>query len=169
MSFINLFPTLDLFVIFLFVVFVLLHLIFVKKSKLLINFISIYTSFALVIILPLFVPQVAAWLATYYWVRAAAFVGVYVLLGFILHFSNVLEFSGKVSPTEFITSLVYRIGIIGLLFTTILYFLPAGFKVQFGVAVQTLFVNFIALVIWFFVPIFFAFAFKFKTRRGWLE
>ena len=169
MSFISLFPTLDLFVLFLYVAAVFLHLIFVKKTKLFINFVSLYTSFALVIILPLFIPQVAAWLATYYWVRAAAFVGLYILLGFIYHFSNLNDFSARIAPTHFSTSLFYRMAIAGLLFTTVLFFLPDVYKQQFGIIVQTVFVSFSALIIWFFLPFIFAFAYRFKTRRGWIE
>ena len=72
MSFISLFPTFDLFVLFLFVVAVFLHLIFIKKTKLFINFVSLYVSFVLVVILPLFISQVATWLTLYSWVRAVA-------------------------------------------------------------------------------------------------
>lgn len=169
MSFINLFPTLDLLILFLYAVAVILHLLFIKKSRLFLNFVSLYISFALIIILPIFIPQVAAWLAIHYYTRAVAFVGLYLVLTFIFRFSNLGEFSQAVSPSQFITSLVYRMAIIGLIFTTVMYFLPDTFKQRFGVFTQTVFISFGALVAWFILPILFAFAYRFKTRRGWME
>lgn len=169
MSFVNLFPTLDLFILFLYAAGVVLHLVFIKKSRLFINFVSLYISFALIIILPIFIPQVAIWLSVHYYTRAAAFVGLYLVLTFIFRFSNLGGFSQAVSPTQFITSLVYRLAIVGLIFTTVMYFLPSTFKQQFGVFTQTVFISFGALVVWFILPILFAFAYRFKTRRGWVE
>jgi len=169
MSIVSLFPSFSIFVLFLFAVAVFLHLIFVKKTKLFINFVALYTSFALVIILPLFIPQVATWLATYYWVRAVAFLAIYVLLGFVFHFSNLNDFSSRVAPTNFVLSLVCRIAVVGLIFTTIFYFLPQTYKDQLGILAKALFGNFTALVAWFFIPILLVFAYRFKTRRGWIE
>ncbi|KKQ28226.1 MAG: hypothetical protein US42_C0001G0077 [Candidatus Magasanikbacteria bacterium GW2011_GWC2_37_14] len=169
MSFISLFPSFSIFVLFLFVVVIFLHLLFVKKTKLFINFVALYISFALVIILPLFIPQVATWLATYYWVRAVAFLGLYILLGFVFHFSNLNDFSSRVAPTSFVLSLVYRIGVVGLIFTTVLYFLPGTYLSQLGLLTRAVFGTFTALICWFFVPIILAFAYRFKTRRGWIE
>ncbi len=169
MNFFSLFPTLDFFILFLYIVAVLLHLLFIKKTRLFLNFISLYTSFALIIILPLFIPQVATWLSVHYYTRAVAFVGLYLVLTIIFRFSNLGEFSSRVSPSQFITSLVYRMAIVGLIFTTVMYFLPETFKQQFGIFTQTVFISFGALVVWFILPILFAFAFRFKTRRGWVE
>lgn len=101
--------------------------------------------------------------------RAIAFVGLIVLLYVLLSFSNLAEFSKKITPTGFATSLVYRIAITGLSFSTILYFLPDSLTANFGVLTNLLFLNLIALAIWFAIPLLLAFAYKFKTRRGWIE
>jgi len=169
MDFINLFPNLDLFVLFLFVVAVLLHLVFVKKTKLLLCIFSVYTSFFLLVIVPMFSTQALAWLQMHSYIRVAAFVGIAILLYILLSFSNLGEFSKKVSPSQFATSLVYRIAITGLFFTTVLYFLPDNLTIQFGVLVNTLFLNLLALFIWFVIPFLLAFEYRFRTRRGWVE
>lgn len=170
MNFLALFPTLDLFVLFLFVVAVLLHLLFIRKDRLFTHILSVYVSFALIILVPMFSPTVLNWLSTHYWLRAVAFVGLYLVLALVvLRFSNLSQFSKLVTPTKFATSLAYRVAIIGLLFTTVLYFLPDTIKQMFGNLVHTLFINLLAMFIWFVIPLLFTFAYRFKTRRGWIE
>jgi len=169
MNFLDLFPTIDLFILFLFVAVIVLHLVFIKKSKLLVCLLSVYTSFVLLVIVPLFSSQTLVWLQSHPYMRTTAFVGLIVLLYVLLLFSNLAEFSKNISPTKFSTSLVYRIAITGLSFSTVLYFLPESLTANFGTLTNLLFLNLIALVIWFTIPLFLAFAFKFKTRRGWIE
>lgn len=168
MSFLSLFPTVDLFILFLFIIAIILHLIFVKKYSLFINALSVYVAVALVIIVPLFSATVAGWLNYSVYIRVIAFLVLSFIVFWILSRSNLGEFSKNVSPTQFSTSLVWRIAIVGLFFTSILYFLPSGL-IQFGPIVKTLFVNFIALIVWFLIPLLLAFAYRFKTRRGWVE
>ena len=169
MNFLNLFPTIDLFILFLFVIAIVLHLIFIKKSKLLVCLLSVYTSFVLLVIVPMFNSQILVWLQSHPYMRTIAFVGLMVLLYILLSFSNLAEFSKKISPTEFITSLIYRIAITGLSFTTILYFLPETITNNLGKLSNLLFLNLIAMAVWFIIPLFLAFTYKFKTRRGWIE
>ncbi len=169
MNFLDLFPTIDLFILFLFVVVVLLHLVFVKKTKLLVCILSIYVSFFLLVIVPMFSIQALSWLQIHPYIRVTAFVGLSIILYILLAFSNLGEFSKKVSPSQFVTSLVYRMAITGLFFTTVLYFLPVSLTSQFGVLVKTLFMNLIALFIWFVIPFLLVFEYRFHTRRGWVE
>jgi len=169
MNFLDLFPTIDLFILFLFVVAIVLHLVFIKKSKLLVCLLSVYTSFVVLVIVPLFSSEVLIWLQSHPYMRTTAFVGLIVLLYILLAFSNLAEFSKKITPTGFATSLVYRIVITGLSFSTILYFLPDSLTASFGTLTNLLFLNLIALIIWFSIPLLLAFAFKFKTRRGWID
>lgn len=169
MNFLELFPTVDLFILFLFAGVVVLHLVFIKKEKLLVDLIALYTSFVLLIVLPIFSTQVSEWLTIHPLVRVGGFVGLATLLYIALSFSNIASFSKKISPTEFATSLIYRIGLMGLFFTTVIYFLPTSVKAYFGTLTNFLFGNLIAMLFWFVLPIFFAFGYKFKTRRGWIE
>jgi hypothetical protein len=170
MNFLSLFPSLDLFILFLFLVAVLMHLLFIRKDRLFTHILSVYVSFALIILVPMFSPTVLNWLATHYWLRAVAFVALYLVLSLVvLRFSNLGSISQMVTPSKFITSLVYRVAIIGLLFTTVLYFLPNNIKSIFGNIVHVLFINLLAMFIWFVIPLVFAFAYRFKTRRGWIE
>lgn len=169
MSFISLFPTLGAFVLFLYIVAVLLHLFFIKKEKLFISLISVYTAFLLLVIVPIFSPTILNWLSIHPYIRAGVFAILCIVLFIILSFSNFNWFSKKTSPTKFITSLIYRKAIVGLFFTTILYFFPETLKVKFGNVVYWLFMNLIAMIIWFIIPLFLAFAYRFKTRRGWIE
>lgn len=169
MNFISLFPTLGVFVLFLYVGIVLLHLLFIKKEKLFVSLISVYTSFVLMVVVPMFSTTVSGWLSIHPYIRAGAFVALCILLFIILSFSNISWFSKKIGPTQFITSLVYRKAIVGLFFTTILYFVPDTLKFQFGNIIYWLFMNLIAMGVWFIIPLFLAFAYRFKTRRGWIE
>lgn len=168
MNFISLFPSLDIFILFLFIIAIILHLIFIKKSSLFINALSVYVAVALVIIVPLFSATVASWLNYSIYIHLVVFLVLCFFVFWLLSHSNLGEFSKNVSPTQFSTSLVWRIAVVGLFFTTVLYFLPSGI-IQFGPIVKALFVNFIALIVWFVIPLLLAFAYRFKTRRGWVE
>lgn len=169
MNFVSLFPTLGVFVLFLYVVVVLLHLLFIKKEKLFVSLISVYTSFVLMVVVPMFSTTVSGWLNIHPYIRAGSFAVLCIVLFIILSFSNINWFSQKTSPTRFITSLVYRKAIVGLFFTTILYFVPETLKAQFGNIIYWLFMNLIAMIVWFLIPLFLVFAYRFKTRRGWIE
>jgi|GEM_PF-1507937 len=169
MNFLDLFPTIDLFVLFLFVAILILHLIFIKKDKLLVDLIAIYTAFALIIILPIFVPQIHDWINSHALFKVFSFAGLTIILFLALSHSNIAEFSKKISPTEFSTSFIYRVGLKGIFATTVIYFLPNYIKNYFGPLTNFIFNNFFALIFWFCLPLLFAFAFKFKTRRGWIE
>ena len=117
----------------------------------------------------MFFPTVHAWLGTHPLLRAGVFAGLVLLLHLLLSHSNIRDFSARVRPSDFATSFVYRVGIIGLFFTSILYFSPASIKDLLGPISHLLFMNFWALVVWFFIPLLFAFAYRFRTRRGWIE
>ncbi|OGH71797.1 MAG: hypothetical protein A2921_03420 [Candidatus Magasanikbacteria bacterium RIFCSPLOWO2_01_FULL_43_20b] len=169
MNFINLFPSLDIFILFLFVAIVILHLLFIKKSKLLTGLVALYASFVIVLVLPMFNATVLSWLQAHPFGRIAVFVGLILLLYILLSFSNLAEFSKNLTPTQFITSLIYRVALTGLFFTTVIYFLPDAIKINFGLLTKTLFLNLIAMAVWFIIPLSMAFAYRFKTRRGWIE
>jgi len=169
MNFINLFPTIDLFILFLFAVVILIDAIFVKKEKLFIDFIAIYTAFVLIIVLPMFSTKINGWFGLHEYVRLGAFLIVKFGLIFALWHSNLGEFSRRITPTQSGTAFVYRVALMGLFFTTIVYFLPASIKALFGSLTIFLFGNLMAMLIWFVLPLFFAFAYRFKTRRGWIE
>lgn len=169
MNFLDLFPTIDLFILFLFVGAIFLNGIFIKKEKLFVDLLGLYTAFVLVIVVPMFSATVSGWFAIHEYIRLLAFLVVKFGLLFILWHSNLGNFSKKIAPTEMSTSIVYRIGLMGLFFTTIIYFLPADIKVYFGAITNFLFNNSIVMLFWFVLPLFFAFAYRFKTKRGWIE
>jgi len=169
MNFLSLFPTIDLFILFLFAVALVINGIFIKKEKLFVDLLGLYTAFILVIVLPIFSTQVVEWFGLHPYVRLLAFVVLKFIFLFILWHSNLGSFSKKITPTEISTSVVYRIGLMGLFFSTVIYFLPADIKIYLGSITNFLFGNLIAMLFWFVLPIFFAFAYRFKTRRGWIE
>lgn len=152
-----------------FVATILLHLLFIKKSKLLLSLVALYISFLIVVILPMFSATVLNWLQAHSFGRILAFVVLIVILHILLSFSNLAEFSKNITPTQFITSLIYRVALIGLFFTTVIYFLPDAVKNNFGSLAKILFMNLIAMAAWFVIPLVLAFAYRFKTRRGWVE
>ena len=159
----------DIFTLFLFVIAVILYLVFKKKSKLLVSLVTLYSSFIIVVVLPMFSATVLGWLQAHPFGRIIAFVGLIVVLYILLSLSNLAEFSKNITPTQFVTSLIYRVALTGLFFTTVIYFLPAAVKNNFGVLTKTLFLNLIAMAVWFIIPLGLAFAYRFKTRRGWVE
>lgn len=169
MNFISLFPTIDLFILFLFLVGLAINSLFIRKDKLFVDFVGLYVAFVLIIVVPMFSAKVTGWFSIHEYVRLIAFLVVKFGLLFILWHSNLKEFSQKVTPTQTSVSIIYRIGLMGLFFTTIIYFLPSGIKASFGSLTNTLFNNLLVMFIWFIIPLFFAFAYRFKTRRGWLE
>ncbi|MBI4427160.1 MAG: hypothetical protein HY569_01605 [Candidatus Magasanikbacteria bacterium] len=158
----------DIFILSLFIATVILHLLFIKKSKLLVCLAVLYASFVIVVILPMFNATVLGWLQTHPFGRITAFVGLILVLYILLSFSNLAEFSKNITPTQFITSLIYRVALIGLFFTTVMYFLPDAIKNNFGALTRILFLNLVAMAIWFIIPLGLALAYRFKTRRGWL-
>ena len=169
MEFLSLFPSSDWLIFFLFAVGLILHLVFIKKTRLLVDVLALYLSFALVVVVPLFWPPARDWLSPRPLARAIAFALSSAILHLILRRSNLADFSARVKPTAFSTSLVYRIGSVGLFFSAILFFVPERIKNLLGPVSQAVFANWLALMIWFLLPLLFAFAYRFKTRRGWME
>jgi len=166
---INLFPSVDMFILFAFIIVLLLHLVFVKKTKLLVDIIAVYTSFILVILAPMLYPPFHSWLLTHPHLRVSSFVGLIVLLHVLLSFSNIANISSRIKPFTFATSFIYRLAIVGLMFTGVLYFLPADVRSELGQISHALFSNFWAMVIWFVLPFVLVFVYRFKTNDGWLE
>lgn len=165
---ISLFPSRDIFVISAYAVLLALHLLFVKKTRLVINLAALYASFALVIAAPRLNETARAWLEGHSAFQALVFLGVFAVLYIALSHSNLLQMSQRVAPGNFATSLVYRISVVGLLLTTVLYFTPPEFREPFGALAAALFINRIALIVWFVLPLFLAFSYRFKTERGWI-
>lgn len=169
MNILSLFPSLDWFVLFLFVLTIILHLVFIKRSRLFADLVAVYISFALVIIVPLFHEGAREWLATHQLYRIAAFVGAVAVLHILFWHSNIGVFSSQVRPMDFATALVYRIAVVGLVFSSILFFAPESIREQLGPLSEALFTNFITLGIWFFWPLILAFAYRHRTKNGWIE
>lgn len=151
-----------------FAVLVVLHLLFIKKTRLLINVIALYASFGVMMVLPL-IEEVRKWLGSNWLLRSAVFVGVFVLLHFLLSHSNIRTVSERVAPSSFVVSLVYRVVIVGLLVTLVLYPLPDAFQAKLGPLADFLFMNKIVLLVWLFLPLVLVFSYRFKTDGGWLE
>jgi hypothetical protein len=169
MDFINFFPNIDLFILVLFLIILFLHLIFIKKTKIFIDFVSVYLSFLFVIILPLLDHRIRDFIFSNVYIRAGLFIILFLVFHILLNHSNLKEFSARVSPSDFSTSFAYRFSITALFSTIVLIFLPDEIKKDFGQIINILFTNFIALLVWFCLPLFFIFAYRFKTRRGWIE
>lgn len=159
----------DIFILFLFVVAVTLHLLFIKKSKLLVSLAAVYSGFIIIVVLPMFSATVLSWLQAHPFGRISTFVSLIMVLHVLLSFSNLAEFSKNITPTQFITSLIYRVALTGLFFTTVIYFMPDAIKINFGAMVKVFFMNLIAMAVWFIIPLGLAFVYRFKTRRGFLS
>jgi len=165
----SIFTSINAFTLTAFAVLFFLHLLFVKRSKILIDMIAVYGSFALVVFGPTLYAPVAGWFGVHPFMRIALFILLIVGFHILLSFSNIQPFSARVRPLDFVASVVYRIGVIGLLFATGLTFAPASTTAGLSPSMHAIFATKLALLCWFFLPLVFAFAYRFKTRRGWME
>lgn len=163
------FPTIDALILVAFGITLMLHFVFVRITRIFVDIAAVYVSFALVVFGPFLDESFASWVTVHPYIRAIAFVGFVALFHFVLWRSNVGEYVRQLQVADVISSIFYRISIVGLFFSTTLFFVPAGVRDDFGIIVQTLFSNIIALCIWFAIPFFAAFAYHFHTKRGWIE
>lgn len=148
---------------------VVLHLLFIKKTRLLINVIALYASIVAMIVAFRF-EQVRVLVGENAWVKIGVFVVLFLLLHFIFSHSNLNTISARISPSSFATSLVYRIAIVGLAVSVIARYLPSAYRAQVGPLGNVLFLNPIALLFWLILPLFLAFSYRFRTTEGgWLE
>ena len=154
--------------LFLFLAVLLLHLLFVKKNHLFNQIIALYASIAAILFLPTVSSTAAGWIARVPYGRAGAFVILFILLSILFRFSNIQWFSSAVTPMSFFTSLAYRAAIVGLLFAGVLYFLPENIRSSITGPGPSIFLTPIALLFWLLFPLFLAFAYRFKTKTGWL-
>lgn len=151
-----------------FAVLVVLHLLFVKKTRLLVNVIALYVSLGVMLILPR-IEQVRALMKDNALVRAGVLIALFFVIHLLLSYSNVRTVSERVSPSSFAASLVYRIAIVGLAVSLVLYPLPAVYQAQLGPTATLLFMSKIAFLVWLFIPFVLVFSYRFKTDSGWLE
>lgn len=148
---------------------VVLHLLFIKKTRLLINITALYASIVVMIVAFRF-EQVRGLVGENAWVKVGVFVVLFLFLHFILSHSNLDNISARMSPSSFATSLVYRIAIVGLAMSVIARYVPSAYRAQLGPLGDVLFLNQIALLFWLILPLFLAFSYRFRTTEGgWLE
>ena len=145
-----------------------LHLLFIKKSRLLINIIALYASVVAMMIVPR-IPQVQAFLSGSKWAYIIAFAVLFIVVHFILSHSNLDTISARISPSSFAISILYRIAIVGLLFAVIVRYLPTAHRDAFSPLAQMVFMSKMALLVWLVLPLFLAFSYRFRTADGWLE
>lgn len=160
-------PNLQAFLLFL--VLFIMDLLFIKRDKLIVTFLSLYASFGIMAIMPLFADNIGPWLSSGEYRYLLVFVLLCIVIFILFSFSNLKEFSKHACPTKFSISLVYRLVINGMFFTAMFYFLPADVKGNFSGVINIFFTNLIALLAWFAMPLILFFEFKLHTRRGWIE
>ncbi len=165
----SLFPTLDIMILFLFVLVYLLHLLFIRKSKLFIDIVAVYVSLFCVAIVPLWIEPLHTFLHAHVYTRIIVFILLVVGLHVLLSFSNLKIFSRGVRPTDLGTSLLYRFAIVGLMFSVMIHILPDDIRMSLGGMVQILFASTWSLIGWLVFPLILAFAYRYKTEDGWLE
>ncbi|PIZ94814.1 MAG: hypothetical protein COX81_02540 [Candidatus Magasanikbacteria bacterium CG_4_10_14_0_2_um_filter_37_12] len=166
---VSLFPSVDAFVLALFTSLLVIHLVFVRKTKLFIDIISVYISFVIVFLLPISYKPLQDWMIAHASIRTWVFVGLVILFHVLFSFSNLKNFSSRVRPLHFLQSLIYRTSIIGFMFSSFLYFAPATIKGKLSLVSLFLFTSFGALAFWFSFPLFLVFAYRFHTKNGWVE
>lgn len=159
----------DITIFALFAIVVSLHALFVRVQRIFVDIVAVYVSLGLVFGLPLVIPEVAAWLNIHDLFRTIAFVGLLVLFHVVLWRSAVARFSVRLHVADVVVSLFYRLSITGLVFSTAVLSLNGLISFQFGPIALIAFGNLIAFGVWFIIPFFAAFAYRYYTRNGWLE
>lgn len=146
----------------------LLHVLFVRRSRLVVNIVAIYASFGTLVILPFFHEQVALFverLADWRWI---SFIVATIIVNIVFSHSVILSISQRVSPSSIGVLLTYRAVIVGVFFAGALYLMPPSLQDMFHPIVRQLFVTPLAMIIWLILPFFMAFSYRFRTDRGWL-
>jgi hypothetical protein len=152
-----------------FVVLLVLHLIFVRKTRIVVDLIAVYTSFLIVVFLPMIMTTVAEWLNAISFGRMILFIALVILFHIIFWKSNLGIFSRHIAVLDFAVSVLYRFAIVGLFMATTLFFSPPILKEQLGDLSSLLFASLGALAFWFFIPLLLAFSYRFKAKNGWIE
>jgi hypothetical protein len=146
-----------------------LHTLFVDKARLLVDVFAVYASFLIMVVAPRLFPQVNGWLDYTPFVRVLAFALLATLFHILLTHSNIHAFSARIAPFSLITSLGYRLTVVGLFFATGLTFAPSFFRDALGDTTVGLFGNTVALYAWACLPLLFAFAYRKHADNGWIE
>lgn len=150
-----------------FAVLLFLHFLFVSKSRLFIDMVAVYATLFLLWMLPLFIPFVATLFSTQPLARVIFFFVVVGLLHIILWRSNLHEPSTLIRPVMFVTSIIYRVAVVGLFVTTIVYLLPEAFRGVISGWVGLMFASYAGLLIWLLLPALLAFTYRFHAKNGW--
>ncbi len=150
-----------------FVTLLFFHFLFVSKSRLFIDMVAVYATLFLLWMLPLFVPFVATLFTTQPLARTLFFFAVVGVLHIILWHSNLHEPSTLIRPFMFATSVVYRVSVVGLFVTTIVYLLPEAFRGVISGWVGLMFASYAGLLIWLLLPALLAFTYRFHAKNGW--
>lgn len=150
-----------------FIVLLFFHFLFVSKSRLFIDMVAVYAALLLLWMLPLFVPFVATLFTAQPLARIVFFFVVVGLLHIVLWRSNLHEPSTLIRPLMFATSVVYRLSVVGLFVSTIVYLLPEAFRGSISGVVGLLFSSYAGLLVWLLLPAIFAFTYRFHAKNGW--
>lgn len=163
------FPSVDIGIAVFFVGVLFLHFLFVSPAKLVTDIFAVYIGFFLTLLLEYLLPEVAEWLGAFPFGYMVFFVATVVLFHTVFWKSNLSTFSRHVAPIDVAVSLAYRVSIIGLFFATAIYFSPAVFRATLGPVSLLFFATLPALFCWAIVPLFLAFAYRYKAKNGWIE
>lgn len=150
-----------------FAVLLFLHFLFVSKSRLFIDMVAVYVTLLLLWMLPLFVPSLATLFTTQPLARALFFFTVVGVLHIVLWRSNLHEPSTLIRPFMFATSIIYRVAVVGLFVTTMVYLLPEAFRGVISGWVGFMFASYAGLLIWLLLPALLAFTYRFHAKNGW--
>ena len=150
-----------------FAVLLFLHFLFVSKSRLFIDMVAVYAALLLLWVLPLFVSSIATLFSTQPFARIFFFFTIVALLHIVLWHSNLREPSTLIRPFMFATSVVYRVSVVGLFVTTLVYLLPEAFRGVISGWVGFMFASYAGLLIWLLLPALLAFTYRFHAKNGW--
>ena len=164
-----LFPSLNVVILVSFIAAYVLHLLFIRNTKLLIDIVAVYMSLFIVAVLPLWYDPMHTWLQGHVYSRILLFAVLVIGLHILLSWSNIKTFSRRVHPLNHTTSFVYRVAIMGLIFAVMIHILPDDIRLSLSGLVYLLFSSTWSLFAWLIFPLILAFTYKYKTQNGWLE
>lgn len=148
-------PTWDLFIVLFFIITVFLYGMTMGRDRIIVILVAIYMALAVVSNAPLLARLHAdVNLSEYFAFRVTTFLGVFVLLFFLLSRSALLKTFGSLAAGRWWQVFVFSVMHVGLLVSITLSFLPADSVGQLAPLTQRVFASDTGRFLWVVMPIF---------------
>lgn len=147
-------PTWDLFIILFFIIAVFLYGVSLGRDRIIVILMSIYMALAVISTAPFLDKLNASWnIGEYFVFKVTAFLGLFMLLFFLLSRSALQKTFGDLSAGKWWQVFLFSALHVGLLVSIALSFMPAGAVEHLAPITRTVFATPMAKFIWVVAPI----------------